>query len=75
MIHNHPLQERKLKVPKDHVIIDADLYWEMVKRFGDYFPAEGEEDNDKKRPRTISRMQLKVIKDFQHSMLRYMVKV
>jgi len=54
MIHSHPIMERKLNVPKDHVIIDSELYWEMIRRFGDYFPREGEEDYDKKRRRTIS---------------------
>lgn len=30
-IHNHPAMERKLGVPEDHVIIDRELYIELVK--------------------------------------------
>jgi len=33
-IHNHPIMERKLNVPEGHVIIDDDLYVELMRRFG-----------------------------------------
>lgn len=33
-IHNHPQLERELGVPEGHVIIDADLYLELVNRHG-----------------------------------------
>ena len=33
-MHNHPKMEKELRVSEDHVIIDRELYWELVKRFG-----------------------------------------
>jgi hypothetical protein len=39
-IHNHPTMERNLSVPSDHVIIDAALYMEIVRRFGFCLPDE-----------------------------------
>jgi hypothetical protein len=38
-IHSHPAMEKKLEVPDDHVIIDAELYMELVKRFGSQLPS------------------------------------
>lgn len=37
-IHNHPIMERQCNVPHNHVIIDGDLYLELVRRFGDKLP-------------------------------------
>ena len=34
-IHSHPAMERDLNVPDGHVIIDADLYLELLHRHGD----------------------------------------
>jgi hypothetical protein len=39
-IHNHPIMERDLSVPSDHVIIDAALYMELLRRFSNYLPFE-----------------------------------
>jgi hypothetical protein len=37
-IHTHPIMERKLNVPDGHVIIDAALYMELLRRHGDRLP-------------------------------------
>lgn len=29
-LHNHPYMERDLQIPKDHVIIDLDVYVELL---------------------------------------------
>jgi hypothetical protein len=38
-IHHHPWTEERLSVPIGHVIIDIELYMELVKRFGDRLPS------------------------------------
>lgn len=35
-VHNHPGMEKKKGLDENHVIIDKELYLELVKRFGSY---------------------------------------
>lgn len=39
-IHTHPIMERQCQVPSNHVIIDSELFWELVRRFGDNLPLD-----------------------------------
>jgi hypothetical protein len=39
-IHTHPILERQLGVPDGHVIIDAELFLELLRKFGDELPRE-----------------------------------
>ncbi len=41
-IHSHPIMERSCRIPEGHVIIDDDLYMELIRRFGDRLPEEGD---------------------------------
>jgi len=43
-IHNHPQMEKELGVPFGHVIIDEELFSELLRRFGVYLPAENDPD-------------------------------
>lgn len=45
-IHNHPWMEKELSVPVDHVIIDAELYMELMNRYGDRLPVSHESSKD-----------------------------
>ena len=36
-IHSHPRMESQLDVPKGHVIIDDDLYWEIQYKYEGFF--------------------------------------
>jgi hypothetical protein len=46
-IHNHPHLESELEVPKGHVIIDTDLYFELLQRFGNTLPFEKQNPYEK----------------------------
>ncbi len=37
-IHTHPWMERSRRVKKGHVIIDGELFLELLNRFGRYLP-------------------------------------
>ena len=46
-IHNHPKMEKELGVNESHVIIDRELFSELLRRFGDYhFPPGLEANNE-----------------------------
>ena len=39
-IHSHPKQEKSRRVKKGHVIIDGELFLELVRQFGTWLPKE-----------------------------------
>jgi len=39
-IHNHPRMEKDLGVPPNHVIIDEELFFELLRRFGIHLPTK-----------------------------------
>jgi hypothetical protein len=39
-IHNHPAMEKDLNVPAGHVIIDEELFYELLRRFGIHLPTK-----------------------------------
>ena len=41
-IHNHPAMEKELNVPIGHVIIDEELFYELLRRFGICLPDDVE---------------------------------
>ena len=38
MIHHHPEMEQELKVPTGYYIIDEELFYELLRRFGMRLP-------------------------------------
>ena len=47
-IHSHPILERKLNVPEDHVIIDGELFRELLRKFGNKLPKDNSNPWEKK---------------------------
>lgn len=47
-VHNHPHLERTLQVPEGHVIIDEDLYMEILQKYGNYIITDEREKSNER---------------------------